>query len=118
MRLKNFLVVLFLIAFGVLLVACGDKVEPQIIVEADFTTVVGEKTILNPVLMGTKDEDVVLVYESSDATVVEVDQTGFIQALKAGEATITVFVRDNEEVDRKSTRLNSSHVRISYAVFC
>lgn len=98
MRLKNFLVVLFLIAFGVLLVACGDKVEPQIIVEADFTTVVGEKTILNPVLMGTKDEDVVLVYESSDATVVEVDQTGFIQALKAGEATITVFVRDNEEV--------------------
>src|SRR5690554_7432927 len=23
-----------------------------------------------------------------------------------------------EEVDRKSTRLNSSHVRISYAVFC
>src|SRR5690554_7665259 len=25
---------------------------------------------------------------------------------------------DNEEEDRKSTRLNSSHVRISYAVFC
>src|SRR5690554_7738373 len=24
----------------------------------------------------------------------------------------------NEELDRKSTRLNSSHVRISYAVFC
>src|SRR3989442_9347106 len=26
--------------------------------------------------------------------------------------------RDLVEVDRKSTRLNSSHVRISYAVFC
>src|SRR3989442_2443405 len=25
---------------------------------------------------------------------------------------------DGSEVDRKSTRLNSSHVRISYAVFC
>src|SRR5690625_6617393 len=25
---------------------------------------------------------------------------------------------DNEELDRKSTRLNSSHVAISYAVFC
>src|SRR5690625_7075938 len=24
----------------------------------------------------------------------------------------------NEEIDRKSTRLNSSHVAISYAVFC
>src|SRR3989442_6545479 len=27
-------------------------------------------------------------------------------------------VRDPEQQDRKSTRLNSSHVRISYAVFC
>src|SRR5690554_7482093 len=26
--------------------------------------------------------------------------------------------RELEHVDRKSTRLNSSHVRISYAVFC
>src|SRR5690606_39527353 len=28
------------------------------------------------------------------------------------------FQRITEEVDRKSTRLNSSHVKISYAVFC
>src|SRR5436305_11034200 len=27
-------------------------------------------------------------------------------------------VRDHDRGDRKSTRLNSSHVRISYAVFC
>src|SRR5690554_7656254 len=26
--------------------------------------------------------------------------------------------KDIKEIDRKSTRLNSSHVRISYAVFC
>src|SRR3989442_4298921 len=26
--------------------------------------------------------------------------------------------RDGDQADRKSTRLNSSHVRISYAVFC
>src|SRR5207253_8560232 len=32
-----------------------------------------------------------------------------------GEEFIAVF---NEEADRKSTRLNSSHVAISYAVFC
>src|SRR5690606_41523843 len=40
----------------------------------------------------------------------------------------TIFFRDDEivgyvnqpagEIDRKSTRLNSSHVKISYAVFC
>src|SRR3989442_3092284 len=28
------------------------------------------------------------------------------------------LLRDHENKDRKSTRLNSSHVRISYAVFC
>src|SRR5690554_7364761 len=28
------------------------------------------------------------------------------------------FSNDNSFIDRKSTRLNSSHVRISYAVFC
>src|SRR5690606_41494981 len=27
-------------------------------------------------------------------------------------------LRDEEAADRKSTRLNSSHVKISYAVFC
>src|SRR5690554_7537127 len=29
-----------------------------------------------------------------------------------------IFERGKTELDRKSTRLNSSHVRISYAVFC
>src|SRR5690606_41097288 len=28
------------------------------------------------------------------------------------------LVPDNDLIDRKSTRLNSSHVKISYAVFC
>src|SRR5699024_11888515 len=29
-----------------------------------------------------------------------------------------LFPVNNEQIDRKSTRLNSSHVSISYAVFC
>src|SRR5690625_7098448 len=33
------------------------------------------------------------------------------------DAMTTVTLRDNQP-DRKSTRLNSSHVAISYAVFC
>src|SRR5690606_39572897 len=34
--------------------------------------------------------------------------------------SLTAYERwvDSEELDRKSTRLNSSHVKISYAVFC
>src|SRR5690554_7418182 len=46
------------------------------------------------------------------------DQQTFMPAATAetyGEETLTKL---EEEIDRKSTRLNSSHVRISYAVFC
>src|SRR3712207_8433497 len=41
--------------------------------------------------------------------------------LKGAEATVERVMqgfRDNPWVDRKSTRLNSSHANISYAVFC
>src|SRR5690625_6516146 len=41
--------------------------------------------------------------------------------LRLGETAYRVrssFLPENETVDRKSTRLNSSHVAISYAVFC
>src|SRR5690606_41658038 len=40
---------------------------------------------------------------------------------RAGAAAyfaVTVFARGLLDRDRKSTRLNSSHVKISYAVFC
>src|SRR5690606_11701610 len=40
---------------------------------------------------------------------------GKIASLKAGEM---VGILASDAVDRKSTRLNSSHVKISYAVFC
>src|ERR1035437_6141002 len=34
------------------------------------------------------------------------------------EKDITLFTRQLATIDRKSTRLNSSHANISYAVFC
>src|SRR5690554_7306821 len=34
------------------------------------------------------------------------------------EELVRETVRETPSADRKSTRLNSSHVRISYAVFC
>src|SRR5690554_7697367 len=34
------------------------------------------------------------------------------------EVAVHAVLSDKGEEDRKSTRLNSSHVRISYAVFC
>src|SRR5690554_7670311 len=53
-----------------------------------------------------------------------VENTGSEQkaALPLGQALANQFIEVLEDVmvsqDRKSTRLNSSHVRISYAVFC
>src|SRR5690606_42154552 len=41
--------------------------------------------------------------------------------IRLGKADARVVVGDNHSgigLDRKSTRLNSSHVKISYAVFC
>src|SRR3989442_4042753 len=40
------------------------------------------------------------------------------QAGQRGQAGEKAEVVEAAEADRKSTRLNSSHVRISYAVFC
>ena len=37
---------------------------------------------------------------------------------KIGETTIVKIVQEKQGLDRKSTRLNSSHKPISYAVFC
>src|SRR5690349_23414836 len=39
-----------------------------------------------------------------------------LQMRKAGRANLALVRQDSR--DRKSTRLNSSHVEISYAVFC
>src|SRR5690554_91948 len=40
------------------------------------------------------------------------------QAFHSGNGNVTFEVQSTPPLDRKSTRLNSSHVRISYAVFC
>src|SRR5690625_6943711 len=41
-----------------------------------------------------------------------------IFSIKLDETGDSILFTGEEEVDRKSTRLNSSHVAISYAVFC
>src|SRR3712207_7328070 len=37
---------------------------------------------------------------------------------RLGEEGVDLFLTDSTNADRKSTRLNSSHANISYAVFC
>src|SRR3989475_1571924 len=61
-------------------------------------------------------------YELSGTGTVEPRQTASVQAQVTGILTRVAF-REGDDVgagqlDRKSTRLNSSHSQISYAVFC
>src|SRR2546427_10964627 len=44
--------------------------------------------------------------------------TGLVTGLRNGENELSVDAKGNGKGDRKSTRLNSSHSQISYAVFC
>src|SRR3712207_6995530 len=47
------------------------------------------------------------------------DAEGYRNLIVArGENDSPIYLRDVATVDRKSTRLNSSHANISYAVFC
>src|SRR5207249_12044460 len=43
---------------------------------------------------------------------------GSIEANSISKQVLIEVLRRNRKIDRKSTRLNSSHVSISYAVFC
>src|SRR5438067_5999203 len=70
------------------------------------------------------------LFRSNEPLRLEADQARVVQVLvnllnnaakytdRGGQITLTGAREGNEVVDRKSTRLNSSHVSISYAVFC
>src|SRR5690606_41311867 len=49
---------------------------------------------------------------------VEPQQLQSIVRIVNNEMAVSTGEKYGEKVDRKSTRLNSSHVKISYAVFC
>src|SRR5690625_7067713 len=62
---------------------------------------------------------IVLVEGMSAGTTVVASNIGaFQRVLEYGELGALFENGDSSDLDRKSTRLNSSHVAISYAVFC
>src|SRR5256884_5217130 len=49
----------------------------------------------------------------------ELYQAPTLKRLRAGaDVTMSAYIQSRRQLDRKSTRLNSSHGYISYAVFC
>src|SRR5690554_7004170 len=78
----------------------------------------GESVIVEA--LNSKEEIISL---EGDYALVSVGRRPYTDGLNAEKAGIKLTERGQIEVneqlqDRKSTRLNSSHVRISYAVFC
>ena len=76
------------------------------------------------VLKAQQDQSVALVYVRVNDSVVELGSTSasnvrvFGVSINASEARVNKLDRLFRDEDRKSTRLNSSHALISYAVFC
>src|SRR3712207_7228692 len=64
-------------------------------------------------------EDFVIVDVQGVGYVVHCSSRTLQNLPKAGEAAVlSIETHVREDIDRKSTRLNSSHANISYAVFC
>src|SRR5690606_40279279 len=71
-----------------------------------------------PILLGTSDSSQALGHIPGSVLRGALVQA-YLQATgKPAEELETEDIFDPRKVDRKSTRLNSSHVKISYAVFC
>src|SRR3712207_8100579 len=80
-----------------------------------YTTLFRSKSLRNAIrILDVAGYNVVLI-ESVGAGQLEVEIS------KVADLTVVLFTPhtgDNVQADRKSTRLNSSHANISYAVFC
>src|SRR5699024_11742410 len=100
----------------------GKKDTCEVTVEEEQISLESIQLSKNKIELNKGEKDTLTVtYEPEDTTdnkdvtwtssneKVAVVQDGEIEAIAFGQAVIT---------DRKSTRLNSSHVSISYAVFC
>src|SRR5690606_40594155 len=71
---------------------------------------IGRYLGLEPITVGQSQHDcVMLEYAGGDKLYIPVENIDVLSRYGSGEEAA---------VDRKSTRLNSSHVKISYAVFC
>src|SRR5699024_12550035 len=78
----------------------------------------GERNIVRPYAKVEVTGDEIVDDEDTVAPELAIDGLTDGEVVTESEITFTVKAEDDVDEDRKSTRLNSSHVSISYAVFC
>src|SRR2546430_10136854 len=64
------------------------------------------------------DADGVVLYQQSNGGVQISDLNDLVRLRPDGSLVVALSDKSDASGDRKSTRLNSSHSQISYAVFC
>jgi hypothetical protein len=104
MKRNSFLVVLLLFALAFLFVGCKKEEEPEpnpilVVGTIELQTEEGKTVKINAAIANVEDdeEEYELEFSSSDPTIAEVDANGNVDAKKAGEATITVSIKDFED---------------------
>src|SRR3712207_7844522 len=75
-------------------------------------------TLFRSEQVGVELDQVVLVGPADRRAIDQLVGVGRLERLAERELAIVVLHHVVEALDRKSTRLNSSHANISYAVFC
>src|SRR5688572_33419691 len=90
-----------------------------------YVGIVTDSDILEKVVMKGEDSDLVFLKSIMTSPIITLPSSSTVrQAIKVMRAhkikhlPVTDSTNNNDEGDRKSTRLNSSHSQISYAVFC
>src|SRR5437899_4604739 len=84
-----------------------------------YTTLFRSALICVTGLVNVDFADVRTVMQNGGAALMGTGQgRGENRAMEAAQQAISSPLLDNISIDRKSTRLNSSHLGISYAVFC
>src|SRR6202162_5053322 len=71
-----------------------------------------------PISLFFNDTATTEIYTLSLHDALPISNAAFVERLELGVAVVHPTIADAELKDRKSTRLNSSHHDISYAVFC
>src|SRR5690625_2723461 len=102
--------------FSILLLL-GISVTPfRVALAFDLMEAIYTETILRSAAIACTDKEFArkFISQSKAQVAFDLQGDGDINAHEVEE----IISKANERLDRKSTRLNSSHVAISYAVFC
>ena len=105
---KNLFFIMLMALVLFVAAGCGETTEITLSFDKDsLELTVGDEKQLE---FTVSDEEAELTWSSSDPTVVEVNETGLAKALKAGEATITVKVKDEDVSDTMTVTVKAEPV--------